>query len=151
MANQVQGESGLKAMSSSSVWSTELEPDVLRTKIDQEYPEKVAFIPETFPFDHIWNGQISSIIKILLEALDNAPDPLPGLMIGDLIGGAFHCNCVDKECVAWLSVALNGVQLDGFKIKVVDIKDLPKPIKMGWVWKSKVVFRDSNFPRQYYS
>ena len=67
----------------------------------------------------------------LWELLEATPDPLPHVSLGKWTSGAIHFTCEGEDAAKWLC-RLNGITVGEVKLKVVNARDLPKPVKMAW-------------------
>lgn len=99
--------------------------------------ERMAIIPVGYPVDKMVAGHLAAVQSAVLAAMDSAPDPLPTIAIGNIVGGALHVNCKGRGASTWLSATIGGMTIGGLSLKVVDAKDLPKPVKMAW--KTRIV------------
>lgn len=119
-----------------------LASDSKRTRVGGSFAdvaacEKVAIVPAQFPAKRTLSEHLGAIQGAMLELLADAPDPLPRVTLGNIVGGALHAQCQGKESSTWLSTAIEGVEIAGLRFRVMDAKDLPKPVKMAW--KTKIV------------
>lgn len=113
-----------------------------RTKVAASFAEvaaseRMAIVPVAFPAEKIGLGHLGAIQGLILGLLADAPDPLPRVTLGNVVAGALHVNCQGGESTTWLRSAIGSEEIAGLRLKVMDAKDLPKPIKMAW--KTKIV------------
>ncbi|XP_073951188.1 uncharacterized protein [Choristoneura fumiferana] len=116
--------------------------DSKRTKVAESYAEilageRAAIVPVDFPAERVLMGHVGAIQEAVITRLLDAPDPLPQLTFGNIVGGALHVGCNNAESFAWLSSAIGEGEIAGMSLKVVYARDLPKPVKMAW--KTKIV------------
>lgn len=94
---------------------------------------KMAIIPSGYPGRCLKPDHLMPIHELLTEKMEEAPDPLPNLLIAPSVAaGAVHVTCSDAAAARWLKEALHGAELEGLGLTVVEAKDLPKPVKMAW-------------------
>lgn len=121
--------------------SPQTDGDSKRTKVGSYAEalsgERVAIIPAAFPAEKFLASYVGAIQKAVISRLLGAPDPLPKITFGNIVGGALHISCGDKASSTWLSTAIGEGEIAGLSFKVVDARDLPKPVKMAW--KTKIV------------
>lgn len=98
---------------------------------------RMAIITNDYPATYIKNENMEPIACTLWQMIMNQPDPLPRICLGNLSSGALHVFCEGSDSVEWLR-SLSGQTIGDVKIKVINAKDLPKPVKMAW--KSKNVW-----------
>jgi hypothetical protein len=116
--------------------------DSKRAKVSASFAEvaaseRMAIVPEAFPAEKIGLGHLGAIQGLILGLLVEAPDPLPRVTLGNVVAGALHVNCQGRESVTWLRSAIGSEEIAGLRLRVMDAKDLPKPVKMAW--KTKIV------------
>ena len=95
---------------------------------------KMAVISDDHPTSEIPAGMLNTLRGVMWEMLEATPDPLPHVSTGRWISGAVHFTCVGEVAAQWLC-RLNGMTVGEVKLRVVNARDLPKPVKMAW--KSK--------------
>lgn len=122
--------------------------DVKRVKVQGSYREaligvKMAVIADDFPDKLIGEEELGAIQDVIWDELEGTPDPLPQFELNGVVGGALHITCDGEGSANWLR-KLSGKTAGSAKIRVVDAKELPKPIKMAW--KSKNI-RCVDLPR----
>lgn len=101
----------------------------------------MAIVPDGFPASLINEEQSELIKSALLAALNRAVaefpagSPAPRFSGVNLRGGSVRAACADQFTMNWLKrVVANSVLWEGAKLKVIEAKDLPKPIRvMAWV------------------
>lgn len=94
---------------------------------------KLAVVTVKYPEEYLKAEDLMPIQALITEKLEEAPDPLPVLIVAPaVVAGAVHVTCDNSEGASWLRGAIHNVELGSLKLKVMDAKDLPKPVKMAW-------------------
>lgn len=93
---------------------------------------KMAIIGENHPEEKLIEEDIRLIQAVILGKLDEAPDEsLPRLRSFSLQDGALVYYCDDQQSANWLQKNIQGARIkENTILKVVDPKDLPKPVKV---------------------
>lgn len=76
----------------------------------------------------------NSVTDGIFELIEVAP-VLPQMDLIKFAAGALHFVCDGADDVRWLC-ALNGRNVGGVKVRVVDAKSLPKPVQLAWKTKN---------------
>lgn len=96
---------------------------------------KMAIVGTSYPDDKLIESDIGHIQAAILRGLDGAQsgEPLPLLRTFSLQDGALIYYCEDQNSCLWLQKCLNGTTIrDNFVLKVMDAKELPKPVKVAF-------------------
>ncbi|XP_059062570.1 uncharacterized protein LOC131855333 [Achroia grisella] len=91
----------------------------------------MAIVAENYPAHHLGEEDYALIQEVIWKKLELNCDPLPKFNMMRIVSGAIHVNCDGKASADWLYI-LNGSIINGIKLNVLNIKDLPRPIKMAW-------------------
>ena len=92
---------------------------------------KMAVIADDHPVTPLGVEMLNPVRGALWELLEATPDPLPHVSLGKWTSGAIHFTCEGEDAAKWLC-RLNGTTVGEVKLKVVNARDLPKPVKMAW-------------------
>jgi hypothetical protein len=92
---------------------------------------KIAIFNETYPEDKLHEDDHKYILEELGRVLHRTPIELPHLKSNRLDGGALIYICTDQQSGQWLIKATNNHRLGtGARLKVMDARNLPKPVKV---------------------
>ncbi|XP_026756324.2 uncharacterized protein LOC113516143 [Galleria mellonella] len=93
---------------------------------------KLAVIAESFPEQMLGEEEYFAIQGILWNKLESMHDPLPKFNMMNVTSGAIHIHCDDEGTKNWLNQTLTESTVKGIRLKLVDVKNLLKSIKMAW-------------------
>ncbi|KAL0840726.1 hypothetical protein ABMA28_015914 [Loxostege sticticalis] len=99
---------------------------------------RMAVIAEDYPGTELGSEEYVAFQGLLWDKLEATPDPLPVINMGSLYSGAIPITCEGESSAQWLGT-FSGITIKGMKLKVIEAKDLPRPVKMAW--KSRNVSR----------
>ncbi|XP_063830204.1 uncharacterized protein LOC135079476 [Ostrinia nubilalis] len=99
---------------------------------------KMAITAKDFPGTWLGEEEYLALQGIIFDKLEITPDPIPVVSMGNLKSGAILFRCEGESSMKWLRT-LDGTAVNGVELRVVDAKNLPKPVKMAW--KSRNVTR----------
>lgn len=92
---------------------------------------KMAIIADGHPTKMIQQEDLDAIRNHIWKGLLVAPMPKPRFELGNVMAGAIHAVCMDAASAEWLRT-VDGSAVGDLKLKVVEAKHLPKPVKMAW-------------------
>ena len=96
---------------------------------------KMAIIKTSYPEDKLTESDIQYVQEVILRKIDEAQssESLPLLRTFSLQDGALIYYCENQDTCNWLQKNLDGVEIkDKSILKVVEAKDLPKPVKVAF-------------------
>jgi hypothetical protein len=115
----------------------EAQNDPKRVKMDGSYKSalcgvKMAIMAENHKASALTGDMADPIMDLMFRALEATPDPLPTVTVGSMVAGIFHVTCENQRAADWLRESMDGKTIQTTKVRVVDAKDIPKPVKMAW-------------------